>query len=139
MDIQFIHKKLSEMVGIYIHEFTFNNLRIDAIIIDIPHRWIRGFEIKMNKADFNRDFKWQLYTEFCSSLSIVCPSGIIEPKEVNHPFGLLWIHEASTANQWTTYEWKKRPKKFNRRDSLAWTWTYLKVLEKELPRLACEK
>ncbi len=133
MTVERIQEKIASMARwgmLYIPEFTFNDLRIDAIIIDIRHRWVRGFEIKISRQDFLADSKWQYYSSFCSSLSVVCPNGLIQPDEVKKPFGLLWADELCI--------WKKRPKKFNHRGSLAWLYTYLKVLELEMPRLAYE-
>ena len=106
-----IKLKLSELArygnsSVYVPEFTFNMLRIDAIIINIHHRWIRGFEIKVNRNDFHNDEKWMFYAEFCSSLSIVCPEGLIQPEEIRAPFGLLWIKE----NKDDCYWWRKKPK-----------------------------
>ena len=130
-EIQERLERFAPYKNIYVPEFTFQTrgreYRIDAIIIDIPHRWIRGFEIKVKKVDFQRDTKWTQYTRFCSSVSIACPEGLIEPEEVKSPFGLLWIGGA--------LQWKKRPLNFQKRDSLAWIWTYIEVLEYELPRL----
>ena len=129
-----IKEKLRGMTGyssVFVPEFTWGNLRIDALIIDLAHRWIRGFEIKIRRQDFLKDEKWTMYSSFCSSLSIVCPAGLIGPEEIKKPFGLLWIDEDAHGY----VQWKKRPKRFQRRDSLAWLWTYVRVLEWELPRL----
>lgn len=137
MDTQTIHKKLRSITGyngVYVPEFTFGDLRIDAIIIDIRRKWIKGFEIKLTRKDFKRDDKWHLYTQFCSTLSIVCPEGLIQPEEIKEPFGLLWIG----SGEWHTSLWKKRPKRFQHKDSLAWMFTYLKVLELEIRRLDFE-
>ena len=141
MKVEDIHnalRKMSNWGSVYIPEFTYRDLRIDALIVDIPHRWIRGFEIKTRKQDFFADCKWQTYSSFCSSLSIVCPVGLIQPEEITKPFGLLWLGEDLDGDEYAYYHWKKRPKKFNHRNSLAWTWIYLGVLEMELPRLIGE-
>jgi len=117
--------------GLFIDEFTFGNQRIDAVIVDTIHRWVRGFEIKMSRADFLRDSKWSAYTRFLSSLSIVCPEGLIKPEEIEKPFGLLWVTE-------TRFQWKKRPCNFQERRNLAWLWTYIRILEVEVPRMKME-
>lgn len=117
--------------NIYVPEYTWNGQRVDAIIVDIKTRWIRGYEIKVNRSDFLRDEKWQFYSQFLSSLSIVCPEGLIEKKEIPDPFGLMYVTEIS-------HQWIKRPKNFQKRGGLAWTWTYLDVLEKEMPRMQLE-
>jgi hypothetical protein len=132
-----IKQALSTLGGygsICIPEFTWKDLRIDALVVDLRTRWARGFEIKMNRGDFLRDEKWECYTQFCSSLSIVCPEGLIQKAEVASPFGLLWV----TRGPWGTgigLKWVKKPKRFQKREGLAWLWTYVRILEMELPRL----
>ena len=135
MTVPDIHDRLKNFThwgNVYVPEFTFGNLRIDAIIVNIKKRWVRGFEIKISKADFNKDMKWTQYSRFCSSLSIVCPEGLIDPSEVEKPFGLLWVMKDFGC------VWKKRPKNIQKRNSLAWLWTYIEILESELPRLVEE-
>jgi hypothetical protein len=134
--------------SIFIPEYTHGDLRIDALVVDTRRRWIRGFEIKTSRSDFLQDDKWMLYSDFCSSLSIICPSEIINPEEVQRPFGLMWIvptmrrenvgypdsREVATGGHHLV--WKKKPtRRFQRRNSLAWLWTYTNVLEKEILRL----
>ncbi len=119
---------MSYVHNIFVDEFTFEDLRIDAILIDIQHRWIRGFEIKTSRADFFADKKWTQYTSFLSSLSIVCPAGLIQKEETSKPFGLLWMTPEKT-------QWIKRPINFQNRASLAWFWTYIQVIEKEFIRM----
>lgn len=127
-----IEAALRRMDGLYIPEFTFYGLRIDAAVIDIRQRKVRGFEIKVSREDFLQDKKWQLYSQFCSELSIVCPAEVIQPEEVKSPFGLLWI--GPVGEIW----WKKRPKNIQHREALAWTWRYLEILEIEFPRMLAE-
>ncbi len=122
----------STWYGVYVPEFTYENMRIDAAIIETRKRWIRGFEIKVSRADFLRDEKWQNYSEFTSSLTLICPEGLIAPEEIPKPFGLAWVDELKGVT------WKKRPKRFQRRDCYAWTLQYTSVIEKELPRLMHE-
>lgn len=137
-DIQKVLKRLGGFGSIHIPEFTYGDLRIDALVVDTRTRWIRGFEIKMSRSDFQRDEKYHLYSKFCSSLSIVCPKGLIDKKEVPDPFGLLYIDNEAENCHGLRGTWAKRPKRFQRRDGLAWIWTYVTVLEKELPRLQFE-
>lgn len=110
-------------------------MRVDAAIIDMKTRWIRAFEIKVDRADFVRDDKWMFYSRFCSSLSIACPANLIRPEEVSKPFGLLWV--AMNGN-YPVCQWAKRPRNFQLRNSLAWLWTYIGVIEREFPRLNSE-
>ena len=119
-----------------ISEFTWGDLRIDAMYVDIVHKWIRGFEIKVDRNDFNKDKKWTLYTKFLSSLTIICPKGLIQSEEIEKPFGLMWV---SDEHSWgRRLEVKKRAINFQKRKSLAWLWTYVSVLEHELPRMQSE-
>ena len=125
--------------SLYIPEFTYRDRRIDAVIVDLKKRWVRGFEVKLQRSDFLKDDKWQLYSEFCSSLTMVCPSGLIEPEEIASPFGLVWIRRTSNVNgAWLDWRWMKKPKRFNHRDGLAWLYAYTRVLELEIPRLQGE-
>lgn len=135
MTVEEIHgvlRRLGGFYGIYVPELTYGSMRIDAAIIDVSKRWIRGFEIKVSRSDFLRDEKWQTYTEFCSSLSIVCPEGLIRPDEVPAPFGLLYVRADGSVR------WLRKPKRFQRRNGLAWLYQYVRVIEKELPRLSGE-
>jgi hypothetical protein len=136
-----IKKRLAGIGGygnIFIPEYTWKQIRIDAVIIDIRKRWVRGFEVKTSRIDFLQDDKWTQYSEFCSSVSIVCPEGLIEKNEVQKPFGLLWIKESVDWNRQRDFQWVRRPKNIQNRKSLAWFWTYLNVIERELPRMYYE-
>ena len=127
-DIKHRLKNMTHFHGIFVDEFTFGAYRIDAVIIDLKHRWVRGFEIKTNRQDFKQDIKWTQYSKFLSSLSMVCPENLIQPEEIEKPLGLLWISNSRVI-------WKKRPGNFQTRHSLAWIWTYVSVIEQEFPRL----
>ena len=140
-DIHTVLRSLGGFYGVYVPEFTYSGRRIDAVIIDVSKRWIRGFEIKVSRSDFLRDEKWHEYAEFCSSLSIVCPEGLIRKEEVPAPFGLLYVlGNVALTNDLRSVgvKWEKKPKRFQHRDGMAWTYTYLNVIEKELPRLSLE-
>lgn len=122
--------------NLVIPEFTWGDLRIDAIMIDTQHRWIRGFEIKVNRNDFKKDNKWVDYSRFCSSLCIVCPEGLIQPEEIEKPFGLIWVSDKpSFANSYLKIQYKKKPINFQKRNSLSWLYTYIRVLETEFRRI----
>ena len=139
-DIHNVLTRIGGFKGIYVPEFTWGGYRIDAIVIDIQHRWIRGFEIKTRRNDFTRDQKFTEYTQFCSSLSVVCPDGLIHPEEIEKPIGLLWIREDRNyrGEFWGLPKWKKKPQNFQKRNSLAWLWTYVRVMELEMPRMQIE-
>jgi len=131
-EIQTVLRQWGGYHGVYVPEFTYGDKRIDVVIIDTGKRWIRGFEIKVSRSDFLRDEKWQSYTEFCSSLTIVCPEGLIGRDEVQPPFGLLYVMP------YGDFKWIRKPKRFQHRSGLAWLYTYVRVIEKELPRMAIE-
>lgn len=128
---------------VVVPEFTFQERRIDAALIDTRQRRVRGFEVKVSRSDFLSDEKWQLYTAFTSDLSIACPAGLIQPEEVPDPFGLLWCtkepgqrrYDGQTFTRYGSH-WKKRPKNFQKRGGLAWQWRYLEIIETEFKRLA---
>ncbi|MFH1287131.1 MAG: hypothetical protein ABII25_00340 [bacterium] len=122
-------RKMERWANIYIDEYTYDDLRIDAIIIDTEHKWLRGFEIKVTRSDFLNDEKWENYSCFCSSLSVVCPWGLIQKEEINKPFGLLWVSRNGCA------KWVRRPKNFQKREALAWRFLYYRVIETEFKRL----
>jgi hypothetical protein len=128
--------------NIFIPEFTFADLRIDGIFIDTDKRRIRGIEVKVSRADFKADEKWQLYTQFTSDLSIACPKGLIQKDEVPSPFGLIWCEKEfiPAEKMWDKKErtnyfahWVKKPKRFNN-NGLAWFWRYTEILETEFKR-----
>ncbi len=138
LEIHAVLRRIGGFYGVYVPEFTYGGRRIDAAIIDVSKRWIRGFEIKVSRADYLGDQKWHEYTEFCSSLSIVCPEGLIKKEEVPGPFGLLYVLNNSVLTndlRNVGLKWEKKPKRFQRRDGLAWLYQYVRVIEKELPRL----
>ncbi len=137
MTAQEIRDALEQSVfgQVLIPEFTFRGLRIDALVVDTRLRRARGFEIKLARSDFNRDEKWILYSEFCSSLSIATPEGLLTKADVPDPFGLVEIGPKRGYGTAGSVKWIKRPKKLQHRESLSWFWTYCGIIEAELPRL----
>lgn len=135
-DIQQIIKQIGSYSQVYVPEFTYLKWRADAVLIDVQRRWIRGFEIKCSRADWKHDMKWPLYTQFCSSLTFVCPAGIIKLSEVPDPFGLIYVRRDQYGS--LRFEWKKKASRFQNQEALSWYWTYTKVIELELRRLADE-
>ena len=143
---ELLRKKAYAYNHIFIPEFTWENLRIDALLLDTGHKWIRGYEIKTKRIDFQRDQKWTEYSQFCSSLCIVCPESLIDKKEIKAPFGLIWIIKSDNySGFWNEKDkcyydviYKKKPKNFQKRNSLSWLWTYNNVLTLEIRRLYFE-
>ena len=122
--------------NLFIPEFSWRDLRIDAIIIDTRDRWISGYEIKVRKSDFLGDKKWVKYSEFCSTLSILCPEGLIDKSEVEKPFGLSYI----VKDRFGDFKLQniQKPQLLQKRHSLSWFYTYTRVLELEMIRTQIE-
>lgn len=116
---------------ILIPEFTWGGRRIDALVVNVHKRMVRGYEIKVSRADFLQDKKWKSYAEFCNLLYMVCPEGLIQPEEIESPYGLIWVHD----KEYYDYTYKKKAKTLNSVATPEWTETYLKILEYELPRI----
>ena len=96
---------------ILIPEFTFKGRRVDALIVNTHQRKVRGYEIKVSRADFMQDKKWKEYAEFCNLLYIVCPKGLINPEEIESPFGLIWIGESI---YYSDYEYVKKARSIDK-------------------------
>jgi len=79
--------------------------RLDAWAM--PRSWakasVKGYEVKVSRADFARDEKWRLYLPLCNQLYFVCPTGLIEPSQMPGSVGLLWASKTGTR----LYEKKK--------------------------------
>lgn len=69
--------------------------------------WTYGYEIKVNRSDFLRDDKWQLYLDYCTDFYFVCPPGVIGRDEVGGEAGLIW----SSKNGTRLYTKKKAPRR----------------------------
>lgn len=75
------------------------HLRLDAWAMrrswSNPMTW--GYEIKVSRADWMRDNKWQGYLPYCSAFYFVCPHGIIQPSELPGDVGLLVCTKNATG------------------------------------------
>lgn len=69
-----------------------SHFRMDAWVM--PRSWtqnvIRAYEVKVSRADFMGDDKWQNYLGLCHEFYFVCPNGLIQPAELPPEVGLLW-------------------------------------------------
>lgn len=108
----------SHGTDINLFEFGINNLRFDLIRINPWKRYVRIFEIKMNRQDFLRDKKWPKYLKYCHTFTFISPENIVSPGDLPSGIGLMWISKW----RWSEYEnniwhwnleahWKKRPRK----------------------------
>jgi len=110
--------KSATEVGLF--EFGIDDRRFDCIIVIGSQQKIRGYEFKVNRADYFNDIrkgKWKKYLPYCNTFSFVCPKGLINTNEVPEGIGLLWV---TTVNEhygykdrktdWPKGIWKKMPR-----------------------------
>ena len=79
---------------------------IDAWVM--PRSWVKpiiGYEIKISRADFQRDRKWRYYLQYCHLFYFVTPYGLIEPREIPEEAGLCYV----TKNRQSIRTIKKAP------------------------------
>lgn len=66
-----------------------------------------GYEAKVTRGDFMKDDKWHAYLDYCNEFYFVCPSKVINPKELPKEAGLMYI----SANGARVYTKKKAPRR----------------------------
>ncbi len=91
-----------------IHE----DIRLDAIMINVERQHIRGFEFKTSRNDFKSDNKWHKYLKYCNTFTFVCPEGVINKNELPNGIGLVYV--SPDGRSWmiekVNFAWMKRPK-----------------------------
>lgn len=50
-----------------------------------------GYEIKVDRSDFEHDQKWVDYLPLCHQFFFVCPAGLIRSDELPEKVGLMWV------------------------------------------------
>lgn len=74
------------------------HLRMDAWVM--PRSWskptVTAYEVKVDRGDFTGDRKWQHYLDYCNEFYFVCPTGLIDPKELPAEAGLLYVSKTWT-------------------------------------------
>lgn len=50
-----------------------------------------GYEIKVDRSDFENDQKWVDYLPLCHQFYFVCPAGMIRSDELPEKVGLMWV------------------------------------------------
>ena len=70
---------------------VFENLRLDALLVDCSKEYIRGFEFKSSRSDFLSDKKWYKYLKYCNTFSFVCEEGTINKGELPAGIGLIYV------------------------------------------------
>ena len=73
--------------------WTSHSLRLDAwVLLRTYTPWTTiGFEIKIDRQDFERDKKWMDYMPLCHLFYFVCPAGLIRPQDLPPGVGLMWV------------------------------------------------
>jgi hypothetical protein len=74
--------------------------RLDAFYLNRWNRETKGYEIKISRADFLSDKKWQEYLKFCTWFSFVAPIGLIEKDELPEKIGLVEIEVKECEKGW---------------------------------------
>lgn len=76
----------------------YGKLRMDAWAM--KKSWVNprviGYEVKLSRADFLQDHKMQDYLPYCNEMYLICPRGIVDPREVNESFGLILVSTSGT-------------------------------------------
>lgn len=67
------------------------SVRIDGWAMVRGSNLTIGYEVKVDKRDFNNDGKWHLYKRMCHELYFVCPWSMIQPDELPPDVGLIWV------------------------------------------------
>jgi hypothetical protein len=49
-----------------------------------------GYEIKVNRQDFEHDKKWENYLDVCHEFYFVCPAGLIRTTDLPARVGIIW-------------------------------------------------
>lgn len=94
--LYFLKEKCVDLVA---NEVDFKNAYsiADAVGLNLKRKEVRVIEVKATKGDFIRDKK--LFGEKTSYFVhahysyIMCPTDIIQPEELPHGYGLLWVDE----------------------------------------------
>jgi hypothetical protein len=73
------------------------NLRFDAITLARYHNGfdVTGYEVKVSRSDFLRDAKLHLYPQYVNAMTLVCPRGMVDRKELPDGYGLMWYEPES--------------------------------------------
>lgn len=96
LGLSFLKEKVTDLVCT---EVDFNNSWsiADCVGLNFKRKEVRVIEVKATKGDYKRDTK--LFGEKTSYFYhahysyIMCPTNVIQPDELPHGYGLLWVDE----------------------------------------------
>lgn len=57
-----------------------------------------GYEVKVSRADFEKDQKWPQYLPLCHAFYFVCPAGLIKSVDLPKGIGLKYITKSGTIH-----------------------------------------
>ncbi len=82
-------------------------LRLDAWVLCRSYSPLTtiGYEIKVDRHDFEQDQKWTGYLDLCHEFFFVCPAGLIRSTDLPSSIGLMWVSKAGNLYL------KKRPER----------------------------
>lgn len=91
----------NEEDAVFMDEFTLaHDRRVDCLTIDLQKFMIRGFEVKISRADFLGDDKWQTYLHYFNFFYFVTTPGLINPKELPPEVYLLELGYEERTKSW---------------------------------------
>ena len=86
--------------------------RIDAYAVGLWHsdHYPRvAYEIKVSRADWLGDEKWEAYAPLVNQFSIVCPAGVVQVDEVPAGVGVYYVSASGTSRTRSTCRRRTRP------------------------------
>lgn len=68
-------------------------LKMDAWVLKRTYSPLTaiGYEIKVDRQDFENDQKWVDYVPMCHEFYFVCPAGLIRSDDLPNNIGLIWV------------------------------------------------
>lgn len=78
------------------------HLRLDALAIAKSWSPVRlmAYEVKVSRADWLGDRKWEAYLALAHHLTIVSPPGVLKPEEVPGDVGILEVSSTGASLRW---------------------------------------
>ncbi len=117
--------------------------RVDMFYFNRWNRETRGYEIKISRADFLSDKKWESYLKYCTWFYFVAPEGIIKKEELPEKVGLMEIQiiprESYGSDEETNYQLRHKFTKTARRLQDVAEKEYIQLLEGLLIKLIYSK
>lgn len=78
--------------------------RLDLFYFSRWNRETIGYEIKVTRADFLGDKKWQEYLKYCRKFYFIAPTGIIKPSELPPEIGLIEVDVIQKSDYYNRHD-----------------------------------